>query len=79
MVARFSLRPLAPGPQWLRLISTPIYESKIVLHDGVGEQVFQNLVDIELVGSGTEREKRAGDGRRSWAEVKAGLLTPVAR
>ncbi len=79
VVARFSLRPLALGPQWLRLISTPIYESKIVLHDGVGEQVFQNLVDIELGGSGTEREKRAGDGRRSWAEVKAGLLTPVAR
>jgi len=70
VVARFSLRPLAPGPQWLRLISTPIYGSKIVLHDGVGDQVFQNLVDIELGGLGRNEKS---------APVTVGVVGPRLR
>ena len=75
VVARFSLRALRPEPQLVRLISTPIYESKLVLDDGIGEQVFQHLLDIELGVSGLQREKPA-DGYNSWGRVKAGAIAP---
>jgi len=71
IVARFSLRPLRAGASVVRLISTPIYEAKLVLDDGIGERVFQDLVDIELGVGGAERDKPVAGGNPSWGQVKA--------
>ncbi len=76
VVARFALRPLGTGPRSVYLINTPIYETKLVLDDGVGEQVFQDLAHIELEVPGPEREKPAGGGLRSWGRVKIDTTNP---
>ena len=46
-IARFALLPLRSGPLAISLISTPIYESKLVLDDDVGERLFAGLDSLE--------------------------------
>lgn len=75
-VARFALRPLRAGPLAVLLISTPIYETKLVLDDGVGERAFETLGGLVLNASGLESEKPAGGGQHSWAAIKAVVATP---
>ena len=56
-IARFALRPLRSGPLAISLISTPIYEAKMVLDDGVREQFFAGLGILEWQDSGRGRGK----------------------
>lgn len=53
-VARFALRPLRSGPLAISLISTAIYEAKLVLDDGVGERLFAGLGRLEWHAGGRE-------------------------
>jgi len=75
-VAHFALRPLRAGPLAVLLISTPIYEAKLVLDDGVGERAFEKLGGLVLNATGLEREKPAGGGQHSWAAIKMGVAAP---
>jgi len=76
IAARFTLLPLGSGPSWVRLISTPIYEAKLVLDDGLGEEPFRVLGDIELAGSKVQRSKSAPDGQRTWGRIKTIIAAP---
>jgi len=76
IAARFTLLPLGSEPSWVRLISTPIYESKLVLDDGLGEEPFRVLGDIELTGSNVQRSKNAPAGQRTWGRIKTIIAVP---
>ena len=76
IAARFTLIPVGSEPSCVRLISTPIYESKLVLEDGLGEEPFRFLGEIELTGPNVQRSKSVPDVQRTWGRIKTIIAAP---